>query len=337
MSAVFVDDYILAAIEDPAGKLLQHTARAALHSIHAIFPPPSRSGHTGGKDPISQKKLEKDDARWAHEKEVLGFLFNGQRHTVRLSTAKANAIAAETKQLLKKPRVAIKKFRSTVGKLRHAATILPAAKSLFTPINRALRGEPTVIPIGPKSELRHALIDLRTMLMNLAQRPTHVNELVGLDLDYIGYCDASAFGAGGVWFSGKSELPPTVWRIQWHADITTAVISDSNPTGTLTNSDLEMAAVLIQQSVLDSLVSMRHKAALIHSNNTPSVSWVTKMATKAATSNAAHRLLRGLAIRQHHSESTPVSIVHIAGTDNFLADIPSRPIASLPSEHLFLT
>ena len=337
MSAVFVDDYILAAVEDPAGELLQRTARAALHSIHAIFPPPSRSGHTGGKDPISKKKLEKDDARWAHEKEVLGFLFDGQRRTVRLSTAKANAIAAETKQLLKKPRVAIKKFRSVVGKLRHAATILPAAKSLFTPINRALRGEPTVVSIGPKSELRHALIDLRTMIMNLAQRPTHVNELVGLDLDYIGYCDASAFGAGGVWFSGKSELPPTVWRIQWPADITAAVISDSNPGGTLTNSDLEMAAVLIQQSVLDSLVPMRHKAALIHSDNTPSVSWVTKMATKAATSNAAHRLLRGLAIRQRHSESAPVSIVHIAGTDNFLADIPSRPIASLPSEHLFLT
>ena len=79
---------------------------------------------------------------------------------------------------------------------------------------------------------------------------------------------------------------------------------------------------------------MRHKAALIHSDNTPSV---TKMATKAATSNAAHRLLRGLAIRQRHSESAPVSIVHIAGTDNFLADIPSRPIALLPSEHLFLT
>ena len=102
ISAVFVDDYILAAVEDPAVKLLQRTARAALHSIHGIFPPQFRSGHTGGKDSISQKKLEKDDACWAHEKEVLGFLFDGQRRTVRLSTAKANAITAETKQLLKK-------------------------------------------------------------------------------------------------------------------------------------------------------------------------------------------------------------------------------------------
>jgi hypothetical protein len=102
ISAVFVDDYILAAVEDTAGELLQRTARAALHSIYGIFPPPSRSGHIGGKDPISQKKLEKDDARCAHEKEVLGFLFDGQRRTVRLSTAKVNAIAADTKQLLKK-------------------------------------------------------------------------------------------------------------------------------------------------------------------------------------------------------------------------------------------
>ena len=68
------------------------------------------------------------------------------------------------------------------------------------------------------------------MIINLAQCLTHVNEQVGLDLDYIGYCNASAFGAGGVWFSSKSELPPTIWHIQWPADITAAVISDSNPT-----------------------------------------------------------------------------------------------------------
>eukprot|EP00978_Attheya_sp_CCMP212_P022090 scaffold65439_cov46-Attheya_sp.AAC.2 len=56
--------FFLAAVDDAAGSKLDHTGRAALHAIHGIFPPPAVSGHVGGKDPISVKKLEKGDARW---------------------------------------------------------------------------------------------------------------------------------------------------------------------------------------------------------------------------------------------------------------------------------
>ena len=114
--------------------------------------------HTGSKYLISQKKLEKNDAHWAYKKEVLSFLFNGQFCTVRLSIMKANAIASDTKKLLKKPRVGIKKFRSVVGKLRHTAMILPAAKSLFIPINRALRAIQPSYPLAPRANLdKHTL------------------------------------------------------------------------------------------------------------------------------------------------------------------------------------
>ena len=63
MMAMHMDDYILAAVQNADGALLlQRMERAALHTIHAIFPPPAMSGHEGGKDPISQKKLEANDA-----------------------------------------------------------------------------------------------------------------------------------------------------------------------------------------------------------------------------------------------------------------------------------
>jgi hypothetical protein len=73
MSAVYVDDYILAAVESPDGSALLRTERVALHTIHGLFPPPALSGHVDGKDPISLKKLEAGDARWAQSKELLGF------------------------------------------------------------------------------------------------------------------------------------------------------------------------------------------------------------------------------------------------------------------------
>ena len=339
MSAVYVDDYILAAVESPDGSALLRTGRAALHTIHGLFPPPARSGHVDGKDPISFKKLEAGDARWAQSKELLGFVFDGQSRTVHLTQRKALGITEAITRLLKKTRAPVPKFQSVVGKMRHVATILPSARSLFTPVNRALRGHPSTISLSASGEVRAALLDLRQLVTTLAARPTHVREILpAQDPDYIGYCDASAFGAGGVWFSGTSPVHETVWRLQWPPDITAAVVSESNPTGALTNSDLEMAAVVLHLNVLEPLVpSMHHKSMQIHSDNTPSVAWLTKMATKTANSDAAHRLVRGLALRQRMLHSAPVSITHVAGADNNLADIASRAITHLDDDHAFLT
>ena len=112
MSAVYVDDYILAAVEDRTGTTLQRAGRAALHTIHGLFPAPGRSGHQGGKDPISQKKLDAGDARWAPTKELLGFVCDGHTRTVHLTQRKAAAIATDTTALLKKNRATLHKFQS---------------------------------------------------------------------------------------------------------------------------------------------------------------------------------------------------------------------------------
>ena len=135
-------------------------------------------------------------------------MFDGQARTVHLTQRKATGIADATTKLLKKHRAAIRKFQSIVGKMRHVTTILPAARAMFTPLNRALRGSPVVISLGPKSEARAALLDLRQLVLQLASRPTHVKEILPPGApDYIGYCDARAFGAEGVWFSSSCPLP----------------------------------------------------------------------------------------------------------------------------------
>jgi hypothetical protein len=99
-----------------------------------------------------------------------------------------------------------------------------------------------------------------------------------------------------------------------------------------------MAAVVLLFNVLEPLVpSMHHKSMQIHSNNTPSVAWLTKMATKTANSDAAYRLVRGLALCQRMLHSAPVSIMHVAGADNNIADNASRAITQLDDNHAFLT
>lgn len=57
MSAVYVDDFLDACVENQAGTLLYQTARATLHAIHNIFPPPKPTDPPGTKDPISKRSF----------------------------------------------------------------------------------------------------------------------------------------------------------------------------------------------------------------------------------------------------------------------------------------
>jgi hypothetical protein len=196
MSAVYVDDYCLAAVEDSTGTLLQRTAKATLHAIHSVFPTPEATGTPDAKDPISEKKLAKGDARWDTQKEILGYWLNGSNRTMQLPPGRADILLQEIKSTLKKKRVPLKRFRSLAGRLQHAARILPAAKAFFTPLNNALKGTPAFVGLSRNGEVRHAILDFAAIIRDLASRPTHVTELVQKELDYVGYCNASAFGAG---------------------------------------------------------------------------------------------------------------------------------------------
>jgi len=62
---------------------------------------------------------------------------------------------------------------------------------------------------------------------------------------YVGIVDASSHGVGGVVFGKLSACTPTVFRWQWPKDIRSQLVSFKNPKGTITNSDLEMAGLLL--------------------------------------------------------------------------------------------
>jgi hypothetical protein len=286
MSAVYVDDFCLAAVEDASGTLLQRMARATHHAIHSVFPTPEATGTPDAKDPISEKKLAKGDARWNPQKEILGYWLDGIQRTVQLPPSRAKNLLREVKSLLKKKWVPLKRFRSISGCLQHAARILPAAKAFFTPLNNALKGMPAFVGLSRHGKVRHAILDFAAVIRDLASRPTHVNELVQQPLDYAGYCDASAFGAGGVWFGACKHLRPIVWRVQWPKDITDAVVSTTTPGGLLTNSDLEMAGVILQEAVLEAGLGPTQMCSVqtaIGCDNSPSVAWTTRMATHSAS------------------------------------------------------
>ena len=100
-------------------------------------------------------------------------------------------------------------------------------------------------------------------------RPTHTNESVIQDIYGVVNMDASGLGSVRVGMSTTGEYPTMVWRLEWYEDISREVVSDKNPKGSITSSDLDMAAILIQWLVLESIGITCHCSALAISNNTP--------------------------------------------------------------------
>jgi hypothetical protein len=130
-----------------------------------------------------------------------------------------------------------------------------------------------------------------------------------------------------VWLSGIYLLQPVVWRVEWPQYIHDNVVSFNNPTGTITNSDLEMAGMVLHYLVLEHLTRLRHVHVAAWCDNTPTVSWTNKLSS--SRSRVPGRLARALALHIHANESSPLISVSIAGVINQMADITSRTFSRM--------
>jgi hypothetical protein len=155
--------------------------------------------------------------------------------------------------------------------------------------------------------------------------PTHVRELVEHPLAYQGFVDASKWGVGGVWFGGTKQLIPIVWFYEWPETIRNQFCLASNKTGSLTISDLELAGILLQWLFLEHVVdtsTLRDASISIWCDNLPAVAWMYKFRT--STSLVAAQILRALAVRLYTNRSALLSLKHISGIYNTIANVSSR-------------
>ena len=325
---VYMDDFIGLAIPTSLAQL-RHYSNAVMYGIHDIFPPDK---HDDTNDPISVKKLDKMDASWATVKDILGLTFDGVDKTIWLEEEKRDALLTVISGWLRAGKdkqfgIPFTDFQSVTAKIRHAFITIPAGRGLMSPFNKLLRLQPTRIFLHRNKAVRTALAECRTFLRESTSKPTKCTSLVSAWPDYVGITDASSFGAGGIIVGENKSTPLTVFRVQWPQEITEAVVSANNPTGTITNSDLEMAGLLLLWLAMEETCDDLEGAHVaLFSDNTPTVSWVQRMAAKH--SDVAMQLLRALALRLQLARTSPLTPLHIAGIDNEMADIASRSFGS---------
>ena len=77
-------------------------------------------------------------------------------------------------------------------------------------------------------------------------RPTFLAEIVQRLPTDISFADASGLGGGGVWIDPNEYGLNYVWRLPWPEDIRADLVSFDNPQGRITNSNLTLAALVLQ-------------------------------------------------------------------------------------------
>jgi len=257
-----------------------------------------------------------------------------------LPAEKVQKITTKLKDLTKSKLVKLGELEKVMGKLMHTTIGIPNGWGLLSPI---------IATVSTKSRLRNyknkttklnhathqALQDWITLLPQALLHPTPCADLLPAPADFGGFCDASKQGAGGVWFGFGKKLPPIVWRVQFPVEIQAQVISHDNPTGTISNSDLEMTGLLLHWLVLEKFTNLAHMHVAIWCDNTPTVAWATRLlATKAVL---AARLLRMLALRMISCRASPLTTLHVPGNLNCMADFASRSFTQCVSTRDFLT
>ena len=247
----YVDDYIALAIPT-SQQQLEHVANAVTMGIHDVFPPDDNDE----EDAISLKKLKKFEAMWLLHKDILGFTFDGLEKTIWLEKPKRDALLEMLRMWIRKASkgkegILFVEFQSVISKLRHAFVSIPNGRGLLTPCNQVLRGEPKYIFLHRNDKLLTAIKDCRTLLRESTLAPTKCYELVSKWPDFVGVKDASGHGVGGVIIGENMACIPTVFRFEWPADIKADLNSEHNPKGKITNSDLEMAGLLLLWLIMD--------------------------------------------------------------------------------------
>ena len=160
------------------------------------------------------------------------------------------------------------------------------------------------------------------LALQAASRPAHLADIVHQEPTHLGFCDASGLRVGGVWLDPARTGNNLVWRLPWPPDIAENLLLSTNPQGKITNSDLELAALVLQEAtLLQAVPKASMTAPRSGSDNTRTVSCCTHEAYM--TNPVVADLLRISTLHSRKFFLNP-SVFYHPGQENCMANDASR-------------
>ena len=153
--------------------------------------------------------------------------------------------------------------------------------------------------------------------------PTYLAKIVQRDASDLGYCNASGVVAGERWVYPNKYRVNRVCRFQWPEYITAEIITFDNSKVAITNSDIEVAALVLQELVFHRIIrAPAWRNPTSGRNNTPTVDWAFKV---SATINPV--LANLLSIRSYHNRHhrlSPSVFYHLCKLNTISNDTSHR-------------
>jgi hypothetical protein len=164
MLEVYVDDFVNLFIPI-SQEHLWHVENAIMEGIHDVSP----LGQDDSNDPILEKKLLKKEEQYAALKTILGFNFDGVVKTLWLEEAKREKLLTTLHGWIRAAvqgsgGIPFKQFETTVAKLWHAFTAIPAGVGLLSPCNPILTTKPKVVWLNWNKQVFTAIKGCHTLL-----------------------------------------------------------------------------------------------------------------------------------------------------------------------------
>jgi hypothetical protein len=191
MLEVYVDDFVNLIIPT-SQEHLWHKANTIMEGIHDVSPP----GQDDSNNPILEKKLLKKEGQYAALKTILGFNFDRVAKTLWLEEAKHEKLPTTLHGWMRAAvwgsgGIPFKEFETTLAKLRHAFTAIPAGVGLLPPCNRILATKPKVVWLDRNKQVFVSIKGCPTLLRESTKRiPTGAESLslTGLTLLALSHC-----------------------------------------------------------------------------------------------------------------------------------------------------
>jgi hypothetical protein len=325
----YMDDFIGLA-QRPR---LTQTLHVLLNSIDLVFRGvPHPDDKPSRKQIISASKLAAGEGAWSTSKSILGWLVDTARGTIHLPAHKAARLNKLIQEFTHKKRTSCKRWYSLLGELRHFSYAIRGATYLFSILHSLLTDNPTASRLRLHPHIQAALCDWHHLTTHMADNPVPITSLMPCAPSTIGCVDASGEGIGGFWLpTCYGSTPPTVFHLAFPPHIKTQLVSAANPTGQLTNSNFELAALVAGTAMLIQHSPTHLGSVWFGSDNVAAVCWCQRGSTSSMGPNA--HLLRWLA-KLTQDQEISLHAHTVPGSSNTLADFCSRSFHLQDSDFL---
>ncbi len=184
---------------------------------------------------------------------------------------------------------------------------LPGSCNIFSSMQNAMSSQSKGrIPLG--KGVHETLGNFWWIHWNIATRPTQIAEVIPLPPMVEGHHNASGTGAGRIWFPGPllracdgyDSSTLVIWQHRWPQHVISRLVTDSNPCGSITNLDLELAGGLLHLDAFSNCFDICKRTILSKGDNLSTTFWERKGSTSTSAAPAYLLCLFGI----HQSMAT---------------------------------